>query len=183
MHAIYSLFRRRSYPRSTIADPRRRAMQHIRHLLAIAAVAAAVLAVATLAHGSATATRSARPSVLCSNHAAAPKLAGKRVTLTGVYRWRLGTFYIRQVGTCLYLMGQSNADANGPAGKGFTSIYIGGITPGLTVKGIWSDIPYGEVTGSGTVVLRITEPHGIPNLTVLSSTGGWGADQLVRTRA
>lgn len=144
----------------------------------LALFAAAVAVAATLAQ---TITASTIPAkVVCSNRAAPPKLAGRPVALTGVYSWQLGTFYVRQVGTCVYLMGQSNADANGPAGKGFTSIFIGGITRGLTVRGLWSDVPYGDVTGSGTIILRISEPNGIPTLTVVKSTGGWGANQLVR---
>ncbi|HEU5372362.1 MAG TPA: hypothetical protein VFU51_08245 [Gaiellaceae bacterium] len=85
------------------------------------------------------------------------------------------------MGTCVYVMGQSHADANGPAGKGFTTIFIGGIVANLTVKGIWSDVPYGDVTGSGTIVWKISEPGSVATLTVLTSSGGWGANQLVRT--
>lgn len=146
------------------------------------AFGAAALVIAAACGQNVAASTHAAP-VVCSNRAAAPKLAGKPVSLTGIYSdsRQFGRFYVRQVGTCVYLMGQSNADANGPAGKGFTTIFTGGIAANLTLKGIWSDVPYGDVTGAGTILWKISEPSGVATLTVLQSSGGWGANQLIQT--
>jgi len=122
------------------------------------------------------------PPITCSNHGVPPKSAGHPVSIGGVYTWTLGTFYVRQVGTCVYLLAQSKADANGPAGKGFTSVFVGGIARDLTVRGLWSDVPFGQVTGAGTLVWKISQANGTVTLSIVHSTGGWGATQIVRTK-
>jgi hypothetical protein len=155
-----------------------------RHALMFVAFAGVIAALAAQpSHASTVAVG----AINCSNSAAPPTLAGKPLNLTGIYSWRrgtvAGTFYLRQAGTCLYMMGQSNRDANGPPGRGFTTIFIGGIASNLTVSGLWSDVPYGQVTGHGTLVWKIREVKHKLTLNAVRSTGDWGATEIVRQKS
>lgn len=126
-----------------------------------------------------------RPAVACSNAATPPTVGGKPLNLTGIYSWTQGTFYVRQAGTCVYLMGQSLRDANGPPGKGFTSIFVGGLSgraPRIRLSGIWSDVPYGQIGGHGSIVWGVRDVANVPVLDVLRSSGGWGASEIRRVK-
>ena len=95
-------------------------------------------------------------AVACSKDDPEPPMGSQPYDLTGKYLDDGGgAYYIRQAGTCLYFLGQSPRDFNGPPGAGFTNVFIGGITAGLgstlVVTGIWSDVPYGDVTGHGAL--------------------------------
>lgn len=95
-------------------------------------------------------------AVECSKDDPEPPMGSQPYDLTGKYLDDGGgSYYIRQAGTCLYFLGQSPRDFNGPPGAGFTNVFIGGITAGLgntlVVTGIWSDVPYGDVTGHGAL--------------------------------
>jgi hypothetical protein len=147
--------------------------------LLVGLVAGAVLVVWVEAAAPASAS-GAPTAVACSNAATAPRFGGKTVDLTGIYSWTQGTFYVRQAGTCVYLVGQSLRDANGPPGKGFTSVFVGGIRRDLHVAGVWSDVPYGQVGGHGNLVWLVKRVGGTIHLTEVSGSG-WGASDIVKT--
>ena len=149
-------------------------------LVAVALMVTPVGIAADLASASPT-----QPAVTCSNTATPPTISGKPLNLTGIYSWTQGTFYVRQAGTCVYLMGQSLRDANGAPGKGFTTIFVGGVSgvaPGIKLSGIWSDVPYGQVGGHGSIVWSVREVANVPVLTAVTSSGGWGASELRRVK-
>ncbi|HZT93248.1 MAG TPA: adenylate/guanylate cyclase domain-containing protein [Gaiellaceae bacterium] len=150
---------------------------------ALVGVVAAAIAVPLFALGS-NSPHTSQPSpdvaVSCSNTAAAPKLDGARLDLTGVYRWPALPgfhFYVRQAGTCVYEMYQYRGGQGSIAGT-----FTGGIEPNLNIAGIWSDVPYASIQGHGRLVQRVTKVAGKLVLVAVSDTGGWGADNVVQVK-
>ena len=99
--------------------------------------------------------------VICSNFGQPPTLGGTAVNLTGTYRAAEGDlFYIRQDGTCVYILGMSPADATNKAGALGTNVTVGALrqdpSAGLVIEGLWSDVPYGQISGVGTIQWQVT---------------------------
>jgi hypothetical protein len=81
--------------------------------------------------------------------------ASTKVRLGGVWSANDGgTYWIRQIGNCLYWTGFSGPLDSPSMGRSFSNVYVG--TVGLlTVKGSWADVPRGGTKGSGTLTVRI----------------------------
>jgi hypothetical protein len=94
--------------------------------------------------------------------------------LTGDWKAKLGTevmagpdFYIRQIGDSVWMYGE---DWSGD--PTWTSVANGTIK-GNTVEFSWADVPKGNATLYGTLLLNITTDN---ELKVLNQTGGWGGE-------
>jgi hypothetical protein len=90
------------------------------------------------------------------------------VDLTGDWRGSTsGNFYIRQVNNTVLCYGESTTtNAN------WTSIAYGTIE-GNIVKLDWADVPKGNATLMGTLMLNVTSDN---ELQVMNQTGGWGGE-------
>jgi len=88
------------------------------------------------------------------------------VDLTGDWRASTGdNFYIRQVNNTVWSYEESSAkDEN------WTSVAYGTLE-GNTVKLNWTDVPKGNASLIGTLVLNVTSDN---ELQVIDQTGGWG---------
>jgi hypothetical protein len=87
--------------------------------------------------------------------------AGEAVDLTG--RWRAGhdaaTYYLRQVGSCLWITGFSSdagTPSEGPTGRPlYSNAFFGHLQPDFTFDGWWADTPWGQESGAGTVTWEV----------------------------
>ncbi len=94
--------------------------------------------------------------------------------LTGDWRAATGdNVYIRQVNDTVWYYGES-----APKNGNWTSVGYGTLE-GNTVKLNWSDVPKGNATLMGTVVLNVTSDK---ELEVVEQTGGWGEKGTKLTR-
>jgi hypothetical protein len=76
-------------------------------------------------------------------------------------------FYIRQIGDSVWMYGEDlSADPT------WISVANGTVV-GNTVELSWADIPKGEATLSGTLMLNVTSDN---ELKVVNQTGGWGGE-------
>jgi hypothetical protein len=130
----------------------------------------------------------------CSNTAPAPKLDGKPLNLNGIYVWppNQGKWWVRQWGTCVYQMAQNTHSVNdpNPTGQGFTGVFIGSISPNLTISGIWSGVPYGGPKtpaaadpGHGTLTWKIEKLAGKLTLVAIQGSGGSAVDKIIEQQA
>ena len=94
--------------------------------------------------------------------------------LTGNWKATLGTevmagpdFYIRQIGDSVWMYGEDWS-----AEPTWTSTANGTII-GNTIEFSWADVPKGNATLYGTLLLNITSDN---ELKVLNQTGGWGGE-------
>ncbi len=88
------------------------------------------------------------------------------VDLTGDWRASTGeNFYIRQVNNTVWWYSESSAK-----NENWTSVAYGTLK-GNTVKLNWTDVPKGNATLMGTLVLNIASDN---ELQVIDQTGGWG---------
>lgn len=95
--------------------------------------------------------------------------------LTGV--WSCddgGLYYIRQLGDTLWWYGEHSL--SNPA---FSNVATGTIN-GNTISLNWADVPKGQTTSSGILVLNIESSD---RLTALQKTGGFGGSTWTRTAA
>jgi hypothetical protein len=82
--------------------------------------------------------------------------------------WRAGTgenFYIRQGNNTVWCYGESITQ-----NENWTSIAYGTLE-GNTVKLDWADVPKGNASLMGTIVLKVTSDN---ELQPINQTGGWG---------
>jgi hypothetical protein len=92
----------------------------MKRLVLFLSLAVVVLGLGAASENAAASTRAA--PVVCSNRAAAPKLAGKPVSLTGIYGWQLGTFFEAARG--LRVLGASHVPADGDVlASGFGAVW------------------------------------------------------------
>jgi hypothetical protein len=94
--------------------------------------------------------------------------------LTGNWKATLDTeemagpdFYIRQIGDSVWMYGEDMT-----ADPTWTSIANGTVIDN-TIELNWADIPKGEATLYGTLLLNITSDN---ELEVVDQTGGWGGE-------
>jgi hypothetical protein len=91
------------------------------------------------------------------------------VELTGDWRASTGeNFYIRQVNNTVWCYGESIAK-----NENWTSIAYGALE-GNTVKLDWADVPKGNASLMGTLMLNVTSDK---ELQVVDQTGGWGGKE------
>ncbi|MBI2880423.1 MAG: hypothetical protein HYY21_02485 [Candidatus Tectomicrobia bacterium] len=95
--------------------------------------------------------------------------------LTGVWRGNDGgTYYIRQVGSRLYWLGES-----GDGGRTWTNVAIGPIS-GNQISLEWGDVTKGRIRNSGQLAIRINNPD---HLVRTGVTGGFGGSEWRRVGA
>ena len=115
---------------------------HPRLTLLLVAFSLAVLVVAPGGQG-----RSSE-SVTCSTTIVLHDSTGRMIDLTG--KWLAsdkGTYSIRQIGNCGWWSG---------SGTGFSNVFFGTMSStGSTVFGLWADVPAGNFTGSGSLILSV----------------------------
>ncbi|HET9497719.1 MAG TPA: hypothetical protein VFP83_05275 [Candidatus Limnocylindria bacterium] len=148
-----------------------------------------VVALLGLAWLSACASPSPTPSAIGSAEPTIPESAcptidliaesGNPVDLTG--RWRSpdgATYYVRQVASCVWITGFS-ADAGSPSEGGrpaFTNAFFGHLDSNFTFSGLWTEMPWGQARGGGTVTWQIVfgDVDGEESVTigVAEQTGG-----------
>lgn len=79
-----------------------------------------------------------------------------------------GTYYVRQVGTTVWWVGQSR-----DGGISYTNVFNGSKN-GDQITGFWADVPAGKNTGSGTLTLSISRTGANVELRKVRETGGFG---------
>jgi hypothetical protein len=101
-----------------------------------------------------------------------------KIRLTGTWSANDGaTYWIRQIGNCLYWTGFSGPLDSASMGKSFSNVYFATVGS-VSVKGSWADVPRGATKNSGTLTLRIRSTR---VLTKLRSTGGFSATIWTKT--
>jgi len=108
------------------------------------------------------------PRVPCSE-TAVPKLNGHAVSLYGTWSGNDGgTYWIRQIGNCIWWTGFSGPVDTPTMGKSFSNVLFGSITASsttiATVTGYWADVPRGGTRGTGLLVL-IVRPDSLGHVT------------------
>lgn len=100
-------------------------------------------------------------------------------SLSGVWRSSDGgTYWIRQVGTCLYWAGFSAPLDSPDMGTTFSNVFVATVFK-TSISGEWADVPRGSATSSGNLTLRIRSTK---LLTRLKSTGGFSGTVWTKTR-
>lgn len=133
-------------------------------------------------------TGTAATSGTCSPEATAPSLNGHDVDVSGQYVWRQfgAAFYVAQVGTCVYSLAENvkNRLDTHATGTGFADVFVGDLSPNLTIHGSWGDVPLGspDCCGGGTLTWKVTGSPGHYVLVATNHTGNWGTDSIVETR-
>jgi hypothetical protein len=79
-----------------------------------------------------------------------------------------GTYYVRQVGTTVWWVGQSR-----DGGISYTNVFNGSRN-GDQITGFWADVPAGKNTGSGSLTLSISRTGANVELRKVKETGGFG---------
>lgn len=79
-----------------------------------------------------------------------------------------GTYYVRQVGTTVWWVGQSR-----DGGNSYTNVFNGSRN-GDQITGFWADVPAGRNTGSGSLTLLISRTGANVELRKIKETGGFG---------
>jgi hypothetical protein len=106
------------------------------------------------------------------------------VAISGVWRGNDGgTYWIRQIGRCVWWAGASDNSDPRRVGRAFTNVFRGVLTAdGRTISGSWSDVPNGATRGSGRLTLAVT---GVPiGLVKTNATGSpFGAAAWTRSSA
>ena len=88
------------------------------------------------------------------------------VDLTGDWRASTGeNFYVRQVNNTIWWYGESSAK-----NENWTSVAYGTLA-GNTVKLNWTDVPKGNASLMGTLMLSVASDK---ELQLIDQTGGWG---------
>lgn len=106
------------------------------------------------------------PTRPCSTKAVVRTSAGQAIDLTGTWKAQLGTYYVRQVGSCVWWYGTSN-----PPGS-FANVYYGSIQIDLSIRGVWADVPSGGNRGVGILNLSI-HPGSPTTFMKTRETGGF----------
>jgi hypothetical protein len=75
--------------------------------------------------------------------------------------------YIRQIDNSVWWLCESTG-----VNPGWTSV-ANGIVQGNTVSLTWIDVPKGNLSATGSLLLNITSDN---ELEILNQTGGWGGD-------
>jgi hypothetical protein len=144
-----------------------------RRLVIITAIGAVGLVLASGGSGRSSQT------VSCSTTAVTP------VRLTGIWSANDGaTYWIRQVGACVWWAGFSGPLDSPTMGKSFSNVLFGAIwtssTTGRTYvrSAQWADVPRGGILGTGTLTLLVRSTRQL----VKSSSTGSGFSGTVWTR-
>jgi hypothetical protein len=89
--------------------------------------------------------------------------------LTGDWKASTGEhIYIRQINNTVWYYGESS-----PKNENWTSVGYG-MLQGNIVKMNWADVPKGNASLMGTLVLNVTSDN---ELQVMNQTGGWGGKE------
>jgi len=92
------------------------------------------------------------------------------VDLTGTWQASDGaTYWLRQVGTCLWWAGFSTGSTPAELGRRFSNAFFGTVSTS-SVAGWWADVPRGATNGWGALNLSVS-----PSGEVLTRSGGNGA--------
>jgi hypothetical protein len=127
-------------------------MRSSRRVVPRCLVAAAVVVLALAADG---ATRTAE-SVTCSSTAVPKDLTGKPIALTGIWAAEDGRYRLRQVGSCLWWVGNTRS----------SNVFFGNIFQS-TITGAWADV----LTGKSGSRLTLTIDRLQQSLSRRSTTG------------
>ena len=85
--------------------------------------------------------------VSCSTtQASSPNLSGEWSASDG------GTYWISQIGTCLWWVGFSGPLDSSTMGKSFSNVLFATVK-GSSIEGLWADVPRGGILGYGTLKL------------------------------
>lgn len=151
----------------------------VTHFVAIV-LAGSVLLIAPAAEGG---TTQGAVKVDCSTTGRAPIKAN----LTGTWRGDDGgTYWIRQVGTCIWWSGFSGPVDTPTMGRNFSNVLAGSIvllSSRPYISGYWADVPRGSILSSGTLLLEIrTYSSGKPSrLFKRRYTGGFGGSSWTQS--
>ena len=113
--------------------------------------------------------------------------SGAAIDLTD--RWRSpdgGNYYLRQVASCVWFAGFSgNTGAPGrEQDSDWTNSFFGHLSENFTLHGDWSDLPWGDDEGVGTLDWQLTfadvEDEEAITLAVTDASGGFGAQFLAK---
>jgi hypothetical protein len=81
---------------------------------------------------------------------------GTPVNLSGVWSGDdQGLYYLRQIDDCVYWAGLDK-DPGLRFGIAFTNVFKGRLSPDLKLSGSWADVPRGDSSGSGALVLQVS---------------------------
>jgi len=107
--------------------------------------------------------------VLASREMKASPAEAMQEDLTGTWTSEnSGTYYVRQVGTTVWWVGQSR-----DGGNSYTNVFNGSRN-GDHITGFWADVPAGRNTGSGSLTLLISRTGANVELRKIKETGGFG---------
>jgi len=81
-----------------------------------------------------------------------------------------GTYWVRQIGSCLWWTGFSGPVNTVTMGRTFANAFLGTVTSKF-VSGSWADVPRGGTTGSGTLILGFSVSGTSGRLYKISGTG------------
>jgi hypothetical protein len=152
----------------------------------IAQLAAVLLAMggSTLAPAAQARVGASADYVKCSR-SASPVWNGRAVSVTGVWAGNDGgTYWVRQIGSCVYWAGFS-APADSPSmGRSFSNVFAGWLSTssGVHVYGYWADVPRGATASGGVIRVEVQVDslgRGVA-MNKLSSSGGFGGTNWKR---
>src|SRR5947208_1680212 len=118
----------------------------MRNLVRLAALAAAI----TLCACGLAAQAGAAEAAGCTTRSAPVAAAGRPINRGGVWSANDGgTYWIRQIGSCLWWAGFSGPVDTPTTGRGFSNVLFGTVNGDGTLSGYWVDVPRGATTGNG----------------------------------
>jgi hypothetical protein len=111
-------------------------------------------------------------------------LNGRVVNLNGTWSGNDGgTYWLHQVGNCLWWSGSSGQPDTPNMGRDFSNVFLGRIgkdasTGAVQVVGYWADVPRGGTNNFGTLVLgglRLDNSGVYVSFSKVKSVGGFSA--------
>jgi len=144
----------------------------------IAGLTVAFLAIGPAAEGS---VSSHEVRVTCDLKVSPLDAKRRPISVTGTWSANDGgTYWIHQIGSCVWWTGFSGPLDTAIMGKSFSNVLVGSITSSsglLRLFGYWADVPRGVASGTGTLRLQIKQDSvGKPrSLTRVTATGGFRA--------
>jgi hypothetical protein len=147
---------------------------------AVIVLGALLLVAATAATGSVNSHGSAH--VACSQ-TQRPVTSGHVINLTGTWAANDGgTYWIRQIGTCVWWTGFSGQPDTTTMGTNFSNVFLGSMAIDSAgkaqISGYWADVPRGATSNFGTIAvgsLRLDGLGRVSSFVKLRSVGGFSA--------
>ena len=145
---------------------------------AVIVLGAILLVAGTAATGSVNSHGSAH--VACSQKNM-PQASGRTINLTGTFAANDGgTYWIRQIGDCVWWAGFSGQPSTTTMGVNFSNVFLGRMTVDSSgtaqLSGYWADIPRGATSNYGTITvgrLKIDSLGRVSSFVKLKSVGGF----------